>query len=195
MTDQIIQSLVEAYKQKVRDRKGSTHDLFTDPLFTSLPVEKQVEVVQSYAASLAQDQSRPRLHKILTRAIGQGALTGVMSSIPAMMLLKTIDARAAVGLLGAAGGAAIAGIGGMITYRGEKDRHEKTNKYLIQLTKNHDIPTVIKVLDMNRKYEPLTLSRILKGSPESPIIDRMGPISTAWGAGKLKQLEEQELLR
>lgn len=197
MTDQIINSLLEAYKQKVRDRQGSTHELLSDPIFTSLPVEKQVEVVQSHSASLAQDITRPRLHRILAKAILQGAGTGVLSSLPAMLMLKTMPARIALGTLGAAGGALLGTVGAGLSYVSEKNRHETTNKYLIQLAKNPgDVPTAVKVLDMNRKYEPLTMTRILKGwgSPEAPIINQAGNVATRWGAEKLKPLEEKELL-
>lgn len=182
MNDQIIHSLVESYKEK----GISTHNLLKDPLFLSLPVEKQVEAVQAYAGVLAQNSKIPTKSKVLTKAIISGATSGAIASVPFTLGYSNPQTRLALGIGSTVLGGMIGGVSGLLMHKAEKDRFETTNKYLIRLSKasNPDIPTSVKVLDANRKYEPRTVNSIVRsmGSPESALIDKAVALS-----GKVKE--------
>lgn len=169
-TKDIVHNLVESYKQK----KSSTQDLLRDPIFLSLPATKQLEVVQSYSGIMADGGIPPNIPKILLKALRSGATTGLIAALPISILMKTMPGRVMIGGMGAVTGAGLGLVGGILTAKGEKDRYETTNKYLVQLSKNKEVPTALKILDVNRNYEPRTLSAIIRRmeSPEKAIIEK-----------------------
>lgn len=171
MNTEIVNAIVESYKQK----GVSTHEILKDPLFLSLPLEKQVEAVQAYAGVLSAGSKRDSAGKILGKAILQGAATGAFLSVPFMAKSQGgWPARLVIGGISALTGGLTVGLpSGISLLKGEKERFEGTNKYLMKvLDKRHDVPNAVKVLDINRRYEPRTLGSIIKGlmSPEKELI-------------------------
>jgi hypothetical protein len=73
---EIVNTLVEALKEKGL----STHDLLRDPLFLSLPLEKQVEVVQAYAGVLQQGGIQTSSSSILAKSVLKGTVAGLFAS-------------------------------------------------------------------------------------------------------------------
>jgi hypothetical protein len=174
---EIINTLVEALKQK----GASTHDLLRDPLFLSLPLEKQVEVVQAYAGVLQQGGTRTPSSTILAKSMLKGMTAGIFASLPFVAQVNQgMHKGMAVGI-GAVAGLGIGAVSGTLAARGEKERYETTNKYLIRLSHNPDIPNAVKVLDINRKHEPRTIASIVKKlvSPEKEIIDKSVAVGNA----------------
>jgi hypothetical protein len=167
---EIINTLVEALKEK----GVSTHDLLRDPLFLSLPLEKQVEVVQAYAGVLQQGGKRTSSSSILAKSVLKGTVGGLLASIPFAAKFKQNTPKFAMAGAGAFWGASIGAVSGYLGVRAEKERFETTNKYLLRLSHNPEIPNAVKVLDINRKYEPRTIASIVKKlvSPEKEIIDK-----------------------
>lgn len=170
MNDQILNSLVESYKEK----GVSTHQLLRDPLFLSLPLDKQVEAVQAYAGVLAQGSKLAPQGKVLSRAVLGGVTAGVFAGLPFSFGFRNLQSRLAIGLGSGLLGGAIGAASGVIMHRAEKNRFETTNKYLAHLSENPDVRTSVKVLDANRKYEPRTVNSIVRsmGSPEEALIEK-----------------------
>jgi hypothetical protein len=167
---EIVNTLVEALKEKGL----STHDLLRDPLFLSLPLEKQVEVVQAYAGVLQQGGRQTSSSSILAKSVLKGTVGGLFASLPFVTQFSQTQPRLAVAALGMTVGAGIGAVSGVLGAKAEKQRFETTNKYLIRLSHNPEIPNAVKVLDINRKHEPRTIASIVRKmiSPEKEIIDR-----------------------
>ena len=186
MNDQILNSLVESYKEK----GISTHELLRDPLFLNLPIEKQVEALQAYAGVLAQGSRIASPGKVLSRAVLSGAIAGVFAGLPLAMGYHSPRTRAALSLGAGIIGAITGAVSVKLMHNSERNRFETTNKYLIQLAQRPDVPTAVKVLDANRKYEPRTINSIVKkmASPEQALIERAVNV-----VGKAKEEEYKKL--
>lgn len=179
MNQDIVNSIVEGYKEKHRSQKVSMHELLRDPLFLSLPLDKQVEAVQMYSNVIV-NTPPPSLSRIMTKSIISGAGAGLFASFPVVASMKRPIYKATVAATGAGLGAMMGAVSGKLMHSGDKARYENTNKYLIHLTKSDkpDIPNSVKVLDINRKYEPRTITSIVSKmiSPERELINRVvGP--------------------
>lgn len=184
MDNQILYALVQNFKEK----GVSMHELLRDPLFTSLPLDKQIDVVQAYGGVLLHGSSMPSQSKVLSKAVVSGAAAGLFAGLPFMMKYTNPSTKGAIAIGSVLTGALAGGVSGKLMYSNDKDRFEKTNKYLIRLSKEQDTPAAIKVLDINRKHEPKTLQSIIKSrmSPESELINKAVGI-----AGQSKDVDEQ----
>jgi hypothetical protein len=180
MNQDIVNSIVEGYKTKGVDM----HTLLADPLFLSLPLDKQVEAVQIYAPMIANGSRTPGRSKIMAKAVLSGAGAGFFSSMPFMSKVKTPLMAGVLGAAGAILGGTVGAISGNMMYNSDRGRRETTNKYLIRLSKSPDVPTAVKVLDVNRRFEPITLKSLIAraASPETPLIEKI--VSISEGAGK-----------
>lgn len=187
MNNEIINTLVEVYKSK----GASLHELLRDPIFLSLPVEKQVDVVNGYASVIAQGGKAPRGGRIMTRAILTGVAGGLFASVPFMSKYTVPETRAAIGLAGGFFGGLAGAVSGVNLLRAEKDRFEKTNKYLIRLSHSPEVPNAVRVLDIHRKYEPKTLTSIVRrlASPEQSLIEKSVGLSGGFTENTFKQFE------
>jgi hypothetical protein len=188
MNDQILNSIVESYKEK----GISTHDLLKDPLFLSLPLERQVEAVQAYAGVLAQGSKIASPGRLLSKAVLSGTLTGVFAGLPFIVSHSNPQTKLGIGIGAGILGAIAGGVSGALMHNSDKKRFETTNKYLVQLAQSPSIPTSVKVLDINRKFEPRTVSSILKGwaSPEQALIGKSIEFGYKAQEHKYKELDK-----
>jgi hypothetical protein len=128
MNDAIINALVESYKEK----GVSLHAVLADPLFKTLPLGKQVEIVQRYSQVLQKGSVAPNTSRMIGKSILKGTMAGAFASLP-LALGQVPRKGMAIGLTAALGGAVLGGVLGRAQGKIELDRHNETNRYLSKI--------------------------------------------------------------
>jgi hypothetical protein len=179
MNDQIIKTLVDDYSQK----GVSMHELLGDPLFKELPLDKQVEAVQTYAKVIHQGSQAPSSFKLIAKSILRGIFGGALIAIPLALSKPKIEQKIVYQIAGLGAGAVFGGMAGVLEARQQKRHHETLNKYLIRI-KDNDVDNAVKVLQTNSIRRPDGHSMIGKivdpGPVGRPIDYGMKLLDLAW---------------
>lgn len=170
MNNDIVNSLVESYKEQGL----STHELLKDPVFTSLPIEKQIEAVQAYAGVLQVGGKNPSPGKLLAKSIVKGIMTGAATMALPLMALPKLDPAKRLGTIIAGGifGGGLGAISGGVDYSHKKQEFDSTNKYLIHLQNNPNLDTAVRAISDKRRRELSNAPKSIMG-----ILTKVGPLA------------------
>jgi hypothetical protein len=161
--EKIIKSLIELYREQGLDVTAMTND----PVFTSLPIAKRIELVRDYAKELSQDNGTAITKgdiKVFLKdtAIGAGigAVGGIIGGVRAGSVIEGVDPKSmlraikASTMLGATLGVTSAGIRTLSNIHGRRKLHAQAQK----LRDDPSDENAIKLLAL-RNMQPYTLSK------------------------------------
>jgi hypothetical protein len=171
MNQDIVNSLVQAYKNK----GVPMQDLLNDPVFSSLPIEKQLDAVQAYAGVLLAGSQAPKAKSLIARSAGIGAMSGAFASLPILLTsMKGPMAGVIAAKVGQMVGLSLAGAGigsfaGYLDHLKNKKQFETTNRYLTRIKDTRGFDDSVALLSEKRRQRPfgpgpLSLPDILRQS-------------------------------
>jgi hypothetical protein len=191
MNQDIINSLVEAYK-----RKGiPMQELLTDPVFSSLPIEKQLDAVQAYAGVLQAGSQAPKARPLVARSAGIGAMSGAFAGLPiAFLKLKLPLGNSIAAKVGQMAGVSLVGAGfgalaGYLDHQKNKRNFETTNRYLTKIKDTGSFSDSVELLSDKRRQKfsgppPISASDLLRQITEKGAPHLTGRVITQLKADK-----------
>ena len=158
-----IAALIRAYQS----RGISTHAVIEDPLFQSLPMDKQVAVIKAYGDILAKGGIAPSIKGSIIRTLLKMASAGLVVGLPfaAAMPDKTKAGVAVVSTILTAG---ILGAGDeTLSYRDRKRKYEDVSSKL-KAAEGGSIDQAISAI-MAQRYGTSSLAARIKSEVDSPL--------------------------
>lgn len=168
-----VQALINIYQE----RGNSLQDILGDPIFSSLPIDKQVAAIKTYGKIIQDGSHAPNTLKTVGKSILWGLATGAIAGLP--YLTQGLGRNEAIGRsVGVMiSGGAVGSIIGAFKARSDHTSYRDTNTHLSKVNAG-GLEEAIRAIMAKRDSHKTPIEAMLAGvkGPVKEVLDHTKPI-------------------